>query len=225
MPLYQTSAFYNNPQPPLLVPGSTGYSFGKLSGVGDTNMKVTNVAITSNVATITVVISAGPVPIAGQFISTQALANIPNVTSVVIASVSSFADQTNGTITYALSHANVSSVADVGQAIAPPVEVGDTVTPTVAVTGAAFSLASLQASNERSVAWSVSFPATPPSSSFEADLEGAVENVDAQFTKLDKITAVTGASQTVNVISQLNFLRVRIVSNDAATSIVAKMAI
>src|SRR5271156_1712684 len=146
MPLYQTSAFYNNPQPPLLVPGTTGYSFGKLSGVADTNFKVTHSAIASDVATLTVVITGGPVPAAGQFISTQGLSNIPNVTNVKIATVSSFTDQTNGTLTYTLSNADVASAVDSGAAIAPVVEVGDTITPTVATKGAAFALSALQLS-------------------------------------------------------------------------------
>lgn len=224
MPAFSQSPF--GPAPALLVPGTSGYSFGTFSDqTPTTKMFVTNVAIASNVVTLTVQIWEGPVPTTHQLISTQGLSNIPNVTNVAIASVSAFSDLTNGTITYALTHADVTSVADAGLALAPAAEVGDTITPTQAVKGAAFSLSALDKTNSRSIAWSVSFPATPPSASFEADLEGAIENIDSQYFKLDKITAVGGGTQVVSPVAQINFVRVHVVTNDAATSIVAKVSI
>jgi hypothetical protein len=229
MPAYSQSPF--GPFPELLVPGTSGYSFGVFSDqTPTTRLFVTNSVLLSNVATLIVQVWEGPVPVVGQLISTQGLGRIPGVSNAAVTAVTGFTDLTNGTVSYALTHANVATHADAGLALLPAQEAGETIQTAIpgsnpVAKGACFALAPLTQTNSRSIAWSVSFPGTPPSATFEADLQGALENVDSQFQKLDKITAVTGGTQVVFPVAQCNFVRIVVISNDDATSIVAKVSI
>lgn len=214
-----------------LQPGIPAYSFGSSSFIVDnTNAFVTNVALTSNVATVTLKLRDGAIPVVGQLISiqgTQTASGAFNVTNVAITGVGGFAtgDNSVGTVTFALTHANVVSIVDAGQASAPPPETGDVLTPTVAASGQAFAIAPVAVvGNARSIAWRVSFPSTPPTSSFEADLMGSIRQAGPYF-KLDKITAVTGGTQTYTPLAQINFVRIDVITNDAATSIIGTVCI
>ena len=115
----------NNPLQAILLalPGIQTYLWGSLSDrISPTKMTISNVALTSNVATLTVQVIEGNVPVAGQLVTvtgTQTASGAFNVTAVAIASASVNAISGAGTITYALTHANVASVADSGLAVAP----------------------------------------------------------------------------------------------------------
>ena len=237
MPLFNPSPF--GIQPVLLIPGQSGYSFGSFNDqVPDTKLFVTNSQVIGPEATITVQVWEGSAPsvLRGsppvnelELISTQSLSNIPNVTNALIISTS-FTDATNGTITYPVTGGTVASAPDAGLAIVPNLESGELIPSVLTGTkgaGAAFAVAALGQTNSRSLAWGVSFPGGGPTSSFEADLEGSIENVDSQFYKLDKITSVTGGTQTYTPVAQLNFLRIRIVTADNAGHgyVVAKIVI
>lgn len=118
-------AYSNNPLQAiaLALPGIPAYVWGSLSDrVSPTKMTVSNVALTSNVATLTVEVIEGNVPVAGQLVTvtgTQTASGAFNVTAIAIASASINATTGAGTITFALTHANVSSTADSGLAVAP----------------------------------------------------------------------------------------------------------
>lgn len=118
------SVYSNDPSQAiaLALPGIPSYLWGSYNDrVSPTKMTVSNVALTSNVATLTVQVIEGNVPVAGQLVTvkgTQQSTGAFNVTAVAIASVSINANGA-GTITFALTHANVSSVADSGLAVAP----------------------------------------------------------------------------------------------------------
>lgn len=107
----------------LALPGYASYFWGSLSDtISPTRMTISNVALTSNVATLTVQVVEGNVPVAGQLVTvtgTQTSSGAFNVTQVALASVSINATTGAGTITYALTHANVSATADSGLAVAP----------------------------------------------------------------------------------------------------------
>src|ERR1035438_2878575 len=117
-------AYSNNPLQAiaLALPGTPVYVWGSLSDrISPTKMTVSNVALTSNVATLTVQVIEGNVPIAGQLVTvqgTQAVSGAFNVTAIAIASATINATTGAGTITYALVHANVTSAADSGLAVA-----------------------------------------------------------------------------------------------------------
>ena len=121
MPSYQNNPFA--PAPILLTAGWPSYLFGNLpTDIAPTRFQVTNVALTSNVATITGYVQEGNIPAVGSLISirgVQAASGAFNVSGVAIASVSINATTGIGTITFALTNANVTSVAAAGLAIVP----------------------------------------------------------------------------------------------------------
>jgi hypothetical protein len=83
-------------------------------------MLVSNVALTSNVATLTVTIVEGNLPAVGSNITvngTVTASGAFNVTLVALTAVSISASTGQGTVSFALTHANVSSTADAGIAI------------------------------------------------------------------------------------------------------------
>lgn len=120
MPKYSASPF-NAIQ--MALPGRPAYVWGGFNdAVGPTSMRVTNVAITTNVATLNVTVFEGNIPVVGSFITvrgTQQAAGIFNVTAVALASVTINATTGIGTVTFALTNANVGSVADSGIAMVP----------------------------------------------------------------------------------------------------------
>jgi hypothetical protein len=214
-----------------LQPGIPGYSFGALSFIVDnTNAYVTNVALTSNVATVNLTIRDGAIPVANQLISirgSQVASGVFNVVNVAISTVTGFTtgDKSLGAVTFPLTHANVASTPDTGLAAAPPLETGDAITPATPYQGQAFALAPVDVGgNSRSIAWRVSFPATPPTTSFEADLIGSIKQ-SGPYSKLDKITNVAGASQVYEPLAQINFVRIDVITNDAATAIIGVVCI
>jgi hypothetical protein len=118
-------AYSNNPltKVKLALPGYATYFWGSLSDtISPTKMTISQVALASNVATLTVQVIEGNVPVAGQLVTvtgTQTSSGEFNVTAVAIASVSINATTGAGTITYALTGSNVSATADSGLAVAP----------------------------------------------------------------------------------------------------------
>lgn len=121
MPAYSTNPLQRIK---LALPGTPVYVWGSLSDrVSPTKMTISNVALTSNVATLTVQVIEGNVPVAGQLVTvlgTQTSSGVFNVNAVAIASVSINATTGAGTITFALTNANIASTADSGLAVAPP---------------------------------------------------------------------------------------------------------
>jgi hypothetical protein len=118
-------SYSNNPlqRIKLALPGTPVYVWGSQNErISPTKMTISNVALASNVATLTVQVIEGNVPVVGQLVTvtgTQTASGAFNVTAVAIASVSVNATTGAGTITLALTHADVSSTADSGLAVAP----------------------------------------------------------------------------------------------------------
>ena len=109
MPTYS-----NNPlqyRVTALTPGQVGFSWGGFDDrVSPTRMLVSNVALTTNVATLTVQMTEGPVPLVGSLIyvqGTQSTSGLFNVSGVALASVTISSTTGAGTLTFALTHANV----------------------------------------------------------------------------------------------------------------------
>jgi len=107
----------------LALPGIPVYVWGSLSDrIAPSRMTISNVALTSNVATLTVQVIEGNIPAIGQNVTvrgTQQASGAFNVTAVAITGVTINAVSGAGTITFALTLANVGSVADSGLATAP----------------------------------------------------------------------------------------------------------
>lgn len=118
---------------PLALPGIPVYAFGSFNDrVSPSKMGISNVALTTNVATLTVQVYEGNIPAVGSFITvtgTQQASGAFNVANVALTGVTINATTGAGTVTFALTHANVSSVADSGLAIVPQPLVGETPAP------------------------------------------------------------------------------------------------
>src|SRR5271166_3895728 len=117
MPPYQIQPIVGSPAP-MIQPGIPAYSFGSWKATKPVvRMAITKVAITSNVATLTVQILEGYIPAVGDLISVFATATsapLFNVTNLALTAVSITATTGAGTVTFALTHADVTAVADVG---------------------------------------------------------------------------------------------------------------
>src|SRR5271155_460131 len=124
MPNYNTSAFA--PLPELAIPAKPAYFFGSLPvTTDDTYMRVSSVAVTSNVATVVGTIFRGNIPAVGNQISIQGTTSnsgVFNVNAAIITGVTGTASTGVYTITFALTNANIATTADSGMAIIPIAE-------------------------------------------------------------------------------------------------------
>jgi hypothetical protein len=228
MPAYNASPF--SATPALLLPGQAGYSFGSFSDhVPTTKLFVLTSAVSSNVATITANIWEGPLPTTSQFITTNGLTRIPNVTNVAIASVAQNATTGVVTITFADVHSGtVAPGTDHAMVLAPQIEVPELLsgigTPPVA--GSAFAIGSFAGLNPngRTIAWATEFPSQP--SSVTMYLEAAIENLDAQYLVLDTSTNPAGDLRYVDV-TKFNFVRIKVdaFSGGTAPSVIGKILV
>ena len=135
MPTMNLSGFA--PLPVVALSGVPTYFYGSLAiDTQDTLLQVTNVALTTNVATVSVYVRAGNIPVIGNLISiqgTQSASGAFNVSSVPLTNVTINAVTGIGTVTFALTNANVVSVADSGQALVPIQEVSETLAANTSV--------------------------------------------------------------------------------------------
>jgi hypothetical protein len=115
----------------LALPGIPAYLWGSLNDrVSPSRMTISNVALTSNVATLTVQVIEGNIPAVGALVTvkgTQQASGAFNVTAVALTGVTINATTGAGTITFALTHADVVSHADSGLAVAPQAVVFESV--------------------------------------------------------------------------------------------------
>ncbi len=226
MPTYPTGSGGNTPVA-LLQPGVPGYAFGSLNKRFPTTLlQITNVALTSNVATVTVTIRRGAVPIAGNLISITGTAGASgafNVSNIAISTVSIDSVTGIGTITFPLTHADVGSAADAGQGYVPPAEVAETL-------GVQKSQAfAIQDSIGRGygITWAYTLPSAP--STISIQLEGAVNNNDAEFTAIGSaVTTTTGYNEQIAQLPNLvNFVRLRVTATTggSAPTIIGKLTL
>jgi hypothetical protein len=126
---YNLSAFA--PTPVLLQADKPEYLYGSYSDTtAPSRLTVTNVALTSDVATLTVQVREGNIPTVGSLISvigTQSTSGLFNVSNVDITAVSINATSGAGTVSFALTHADVTSAANSGQALVPVPIVGEAI--------------------------------------------------------------------------------------------------
>ena len=98
--------------PPMLLPGIPGYFFGSLPSGPTARMLVTSVTIAGDVATLGVEMVEGNIPAVGSLISvrgTQTASGAANVSNVALSAVSINAQTGVGTVSFALSHADVAT--------------------------------------------------------------------------------------------------------------------
>jgi hypothetical protein len=196
MPYYVDNPFQTVQQ---LVPGQPCYLFGTYNfDIAPSRMYVTNVALTSNVATITVAVIEGPIPTVGSLISviqTQSTSGLFNVNRATITGVTIDSTTGLGTITFALTHANVVSAADSGLAMVDTPEVGDALANGYSIP-CALQAQPAEQRLQRGLMATVTFPSLPTAATVK--LYGAMTNQKSQFTDLGvTLSSVSGGVATV----------------------------
>lgn len=218
MPPYITNPSGNNPVT-CLTPGSPAYAFGsKPTNVPTTKMKVTNVALASNVATVTVTVIEGNIPVVGELISINGTSNTSglfNVANKSITAVSISSSTGQGTITFALSHADVVSAADAGLAYVPVPETAETAT-----SGTKSQAFAIQNTIGRGygISWAYNFPSAPVSASIQ--LEGAINDVDGEYTLIGSAQTVVNAYTEIfaTLPELVNFVRLNLTALSGGTN-------
>ena len=207
MPPYVQATAASNTPVKLLQPGVIGYAFGSFNDKFPTTvMGVTNVALTGNVAVVSVKVREGLIPSVGSLITitgTTTAGGAFNVTNVAIATVSIDAVLGTGTISFALVHADVGSAQDTGTATVPVPEVGDAL-----VVGASQQFAVQYEAgmndNAKTIKWSTFYPSAP--SGVTMQLQAADVDIDAQYFTIDSSNTTAGEIRTLN-LRNYRFLR------------------
>lgn len=190
MPTYVNSPFV---KPKIAQKGVPIFLFGSYNyKQANTSMLVSKVALTSNVATLTVQIVGGEVPIVGALISvqqTQSTSGLFNVARSPLTNVTIDASTGAGTVSFALTHADVTLAADTGSAVVEVPEIGET---PAAVKSAACYIQPNVDGGEMTVTTSVTFSTLP--TAITLTLQKAVRDVDSEYTNITGAAAVVAAS-------------------------------
>jgi hypothetical protein len=210
-------AYVSSPAPPptsLLTSNVPGYSLGSKANGPTTLLQVTRVSLTGNVATVTVQVREGNIPTTSGLITitgTQTASGAFNVTNKAITGVSIDPVTGQGTITFALSHADVSGTADAGQAYVPVPEIGEALTGSDQK-GQAFAVSGY------GISWAYTCPSAP--SAISIQLEGAIDNVDSEFTIIGSAqTTTSGYNEFFATLPEfVRFARLHVTSSSGGTS-------
>ena len=203
------TAFINSPfQNPILVQkGVPVYLFGSYNFRQDnTKMLINKVALTGNVATITGVIVVGEIPAVGSLISIAQTTNTSgffNVNRVAITAAT--IDNTGaGIITFPLVHADIGAANDTGTAIIEVPEVGETIANGASI---ACCFQAPEGDSQFTVPVSVTFPTVPTTLSVK--LQGAIHNIDSEYTQVGTtdVATVATSAQTVGPFTQFTLQR------------------
>jgi hypothetical protein len=204
MPLYTNSAFQ---LPVLATKGVAVYLLGSFDyKIGNSRLFLTNSALTTNVATVTVQQIVGPLPVVGGLISivnSTAGGGVLNVDRAIITAVNINTTTGAGTISFALTNANIAAVADGGTVIVEPGEV-----PEVLVNNS-FSIATLiqapEGDSQFTVPFSVTFPTLPTAAT--VSLQGALRDNNAEYVTLITAGAVAAGAQTFGPFGEATLQR------------------
>ncbi len=225
MPLYNSSAFA--PLPEVAIPARPAYFFGSLPvDTQDTQMRLSNVALTSNVASVAGTIFQGNIPAVGNFISiigSTSTSGLFNVNQAVITGVTGTASTGVYTITFALTHADVVSIANSGMAIIPIAEVPEAVADgtSVAIYVPSNELRDL---GERSITVATTFPSLPTAAT--VTLYTAINNnpqaASPEWTSMGVVATVAGGVETVGPLKTFTvpagrFFRVAVSGSSGGT--------
>jgi hypothetical protein len=203
MPFYNTNPLVAPPVK-LLVAGKAEYLFGSLPRLL-AQMVVTNVALTSNVATLTVGVIAGDIPAVGDLISvqgTQQASGAFNVSAVVLTGVTINKDSGVGTVTFALTHANVTSVADSGAALTTVVEASEAISNGNSIP---FTVewSEPETSIARTVTCLIKTAANTLTGTVTAQLAGALRNEDSDYYRIGTAVSIPTTAQNIPFILTL----------------------
>lgn len=189
----------------LLQSGVAAYLFGSWpQDKSPTQMYVTSVAVTADVATLGVTIYGGDIPAVGSLISvqgTQTDTGAFNVTNQALTAVN-IASTGVGTVSFALTAATLATTADAGIAIVPQPETPEAIIDT---TGASVAVAMPNNSQggdlDRTVTAVCEFQTIPTAAT--VSLQGSMFLDDAQFVNIGTIATVAGGAVTANGITTI----------------------
>lgn len=224
MPFFNKSPFAAAVK--LLYAGVAEYLFGSWpQDVSPTKMYVTSVAIATNVATLGVTVYEGNIPAVGSLISVQGTQNAAgafNVTNAVLTGVA-IGSTGSGTVTFALTGADLATAAAAGISIVPQPEVPEAIAAGASV-AVAMSNNSFGGDLDRTVTAVCNFPTLPTAVTVE--LQGSMFLDDVQFVNLGVIATVAGSAVTVNgltVVANWLFYRALVSGITGAGTITCKI--
>jgi hypothetical protein len=229
MPAYDNTPFKASPI--LLTAGKPEYLFGSFNAnQSPTILAVTAVAVASDVATLYVVFKAGAIPAVGQLITvrgTVAGGSGVNVSNVALASVTINSTTGIGNVTYAATASNLSKTADGGEAMVAVAEVAETLAAGASIP-VVLQFNDPQTRGERTVTLTIELP-TNSVTSCAAHLQGALRDVDSEYTNIDG-TGIALASGTNTyseslTLSQYRFYRLNLGTLTGTGTIVAKIEV
>ena len=202
---------YNSPlvKPQLVQKGVPAYLFGNLNMLqGNTKGRVTNVALTSNVVTISLTIFEGPQPKVGDLITiwgTASTSGLFNVTRAILTAVTITGSTGAGTVTFALTHADVVSVANTGAFL---VETGES---SEALTNNSYSTAAVvqapQGDSQFTLPMAVTFPGGVLPTAVTVTLQVALRDIDAEYTNTTTAVTVAATAYTAGPVVQATLQR------------------
>jgi hypothetical protein len=199
---------YNPPfiKPQLLQKGVPCWLWGGLDMKrGNCSGTVADVAVATNVASVTVQINEGPIPLIGDLITvwgTASNAGVFNVTRATITAVNITMATGAGTISFALTNSNVSITADVGRFLCEIAEFGEAL-----VNGAsqAALVQAPQGDSQFSLPVAITFPSLPTTAT--VNLQAAIRDIAAEYTTIQLMATVAGGVQTTAPFSYVTMQR------------------
>ncbi len=227
-------SLYNSPAipPQLLQKGVPAYLFGGLNMLrGNAKGTVSQTALASNVATISVQLNEGATPVIGDYITvwgTALQSGLFNVTRSLITAVSITPATGAGTISYALTGTNQLATADVGRW---QMEIGET---SETLTNNSFSapvcVQAPQGDSQFTVPFAVTFPGGVLPTVVTATLQRAIRDLAGDYTNTSAVVTVAATAYTAGptVLATLErgyFYRVAItgLTLGLATGVIAKV--
>lgn len=209
-----------------LQPGVPEYLYGSWnSDVETTKMLVSQVALTADVATLTVAVVRGNLPAVGSLVSvsgTQTGGGEFNVTRAPLTAVAINASTGIGTISYALTAANVATTPDAGVALVDTPEI-----PDVLANGSSVPAAPQPetVAAQRTMAALVLFPTVPTDAT--VTLQFALRDIDSEYQKLGTVATVAASAVTPGTLQYpapaAGFYRFNVSGLTGAGTIVAKL--
>ena len=235
MPYYNKAAGH---KVVALVQGFPAYLFGGWGPsspagggliVAPTRFLINTVAITSNVATITGTVIEGNIPTVPatqqpqsliSITQTQSNAGLFNVTAIAITAVNINSSTGIGTISFALTNANIAATADAGIAIIAQPEFGD-VCQNGSSVPCTMPVQDPKTDSARTVSVVVAFPSLPTTAT--VILQGAIMDIDSEFASLGNVATVSGGAITAGpnaqfTLNQMRFYRLNVASVTGGTN-------
>jgi hypothetical protein len=190
----------------LIEQGWPVYLFGSRQSIDSENY-ITSVAVTGDVATVGITSLSGPLPVVGGFASirtSQTSSGLFNVTDLPITAVS--LDPTGtGTVSFALTNADIASTPDVGKLYVRFAAIGEAVTSAggASITGSVGNVVG------RNGNWLTAQVNLQGVSAGTVALQGSNTNNDADFIDIEAITLASGIG-TASVETSFEFVRFNI---------------